>query len=838
MEHYNIGMFVLDDFAKTLLGILGKWAKKKLDGKQKFLRLLKALEPFGLGQLKADHRSVYTHALVQYAVEANPVELLGLFGHQSVYEAYSLREDNKELFLKALAEKLKKNDIPLLGKIYTSVEALQPEIKCFKDLYDFFTLQSSNPMQLKQYNETNHFMMTMLKDLEVTREEKERKSFPFQADRYMEQLRQPFKEKFIDTNHYIHLDAEQRKPRTDFSTVSPTGPDAGRKNKEENYDTVVYSPVDQYVEQWLAREDSRLLVIFGEYGTGKTTYVQYLAYRMAGARLHTETTGTTENAENETQQAAPPGPDGRCRIPLYFPLRDFEKEIEPFIVTQCSRAGIHDIDYPAFLQRAAQGEFVVLLDGFDEMTQKVDADEKGRNFEKIRRLMEAGSKCKFILTVRSEYFLSAADIDTVFRPGSSGDMDFLHLRPLNDAQIQEFLCGHTDDPGYYWELIQKVFDLHDLAKRPVLLQLMVDHLPDVIAEKGKQAQISASDLYRSCIAEELRRKSDRLKLQIPNKYRLKILRELAVWMFCNDALSFDTGSEEIRGLLRRYVEVDLEWEFEKYLNEFLTFNFLIRESDYRFRISHKSFRDYLTACQLTAEVAEGVPRIFGKTKITEEIIHFMLEQGPDKQKLLDLVLTCRADDYTEETQWQGSNGARVLLKMDRGIFKGKDLAGCRLVSVSFWEYDLSGTGFENADVSGCRFDENALGARFNNTEAARALLDLESSGLTDKDILLFKGLKHLSKLNLYGNQVSDISVLKDLEHLTELNFSENEVSDISVLKDLKHLTKLNFSENEVSDISALKDLKNLHELNLDSNEVSDISALMDLKNLHELNLDS
>lgn len=162
------------------------------------------------------------------------------------------------------------------------------------------------------------------------------------------------------------------------------------------------------------------------------------------------------------------------------------------------------------------------------MTRKIDADEKSKNFEKIRQLIDGSEKSKIILTARQQYFQSAADLQEVFKHAGKKNYQFIHLLPFDDDQIQQYLKTHTDNPGYYWEQIKKIFDLHDLAKRPVLLQLIVDYLPDLIEEKGEKEAINASDLYDKCIQDELRRKSSELDFIIPGKYRLEILHKSSV----------------------------------------------------------------------------------------------------------------------------------------------------------------------------------------------------------------------------------------------------------------------------------------------------------------------
>jgi hypothetical protein len=775
-------MFTTIELAKKIIESLAKWTRKKLERNHKVLKLLKAL---GLGALEDKFDSIYNHTLVEYAVDANPIELTLLFAAKDVKKAFQqglCKDDHTELE-KALEKELFSNKkLALLTHIYKNAKDLEPEIKSFCDLYEYFTLQVANPLLLRKYNEDKKFQVEMMA-------EKERKSFDFQAEQYLHRLQDDFQKDFLDKNHYIDLDAEiriEKKAREVFEKIDKADRIEKLKEKErekpgEQYDSIVYKPLDTFINQWLADDTRNFLVILGEYGTGKTTFLRHLAHQAAANKI-----------KPGSEKAIV---DDKNRLPLFFPLRYFEKNIEPFIVNQFSKEGISDIDFAGFKQRVANGEFVLLLDGFDEMTQKIDADEKSKNFDKIHQVIDSSKKSKIILTARQEYFQSATDIQEVFKHTDKKNYQFIHLLPFDDDQIQQYLGTHTDNPGYYWEQIKKIFDLHDLAKRPVLLQLIVDYLPVLIKEKGEKETINASDLYNKCIRDELGRKSSELDFIIPGKYRLEILQKVAVWMFLNDALNFDTGLLERELNLKQYFKTDRAWEFEKYLNEFLTFTFLIREADNRYRISHKSFRDYLTAQAFVIEIDSGKIEHFAGNRTTEEINHFILEQNPGKDVLLDLVLTAR--DLPEERQWQGTNAATILLRIDKKILKGRDLSLCQLPYVDFNNCDLSGTKFQNANLSNCSFDETVLSATFQDTNVENSDLDLSFSEI--KDIQFLKEFKGLARLDLSYNQITDISPIRELKNLSFLNLSFNPITDFSVLKELKNLIGLILSKNQMDE---------------------------------------
>ena len=258
----------------------------------------------------------------------------------------------------------------------------------------------------------------------------------------------------------------------------------------------------------------------------------------------------------------------------------------------------------------------------------------------------------------------------IFRYQNKENYQFLLLSPFNDEQIQSYLQKKTVNPDFYWQQIKNIFELHDLAKRPVLLDLIIRYLPELITEMPEnKPRIKATDLYQRCLEDELDRKSEDLTFKVPGKYRVEILQRISLIMYHTNTLSIDIQLDEIRLNLKKYFETKTEWEFEKHLNEFLSFTFLLREADYVFRISHKSFRDYLVASTLIKEIKNDNPIDFSKTKLSAEIINFIVELNPNKNHLLKWVLNSKK--LSESNQWLGSNSANILLRIEKTALKIK-----------------------------------------------------------------------------------------------------------------------------------------------------------------------
>ena len=124
----------------------------------------------------------------------------------------------------------------------------------------------------------------------------------------------------------------------------------------------------------------------------------------------------------------------------------------------------------------------------------------------------------------------------------------------------------------------------------------------------------------------------------------------------------------------------------------------------------------------------------------------------------------------------------------------------------------------------------------NGIQYATNLTRMELWGNQISNISLLSELTNLTILNLYANQISDITPLSELTSLTNLFIGSNQISDISVLSELTSLSGLFMHSNQISDISPISELANLSALTVNDNQISDISPLLTLTNLNSLYL--
>lgn len=478
--------------------------------------------------------------------------------------------------------------------------------------------------------------------------------------------------------------------------------------QEEEKESKETFQIDEYVYEWINNDEANHLSILGEYGTGKTSFCTKLAHDLA-IRYKENPLGT--------------------RIPIMINLKDYSKVMSVRqLITDLliNEYGIHGISFPLFEKMNEAGLFLLIFDGFDEMTQKVMFDIAYANFSMIADLARP-RKSKVILTCRTEFFRThekereiLIDIDKRY------NFDIVYLRQFSDPQIVDFLkkrvplieSYHTKKKGwqYYHGKINEIFDLGDLAKRPVLLDLIVKYLPQLVQEN---VAINAATLYRTAIGEELKR---RLKIGatiIQRDDRLKLMKLLAAWMYNNDKLYL--YYEQIPDLLNLKAHFDLKTrsDIEYHLNDFLTCSFLNRDANGNYRYSHKSLVDFLVAWKFVEDANNMYEKDILQKPITYEVVQFIKDLSINISTLHGWIMSTK-NRLPQEVRYLGGNSVTILNLLGDNFKRRK---------LDFSETRLDNAKFDGQDLDGLKFRKASLrNASMNNTSTVNA--DFSSADLT------------------------------------------------------------------------------------------------------------
>lgn len=358
--------------------------------------------------------------------------------------------------------------------------------------------------------------------------------------------------------------------------------------------------------------NSNLLIVFGDFGAGKTTLIRRFMQELARnklARLY----------------------DSGVRIPFLINLRDYNKVpdftslIRRFLSEE---AEMGDIQMRLVRRLNDDGRFVFLLDGFDEMLAKVTKPDRRRCFMEIASFI--GPKSKVILTGRPGYFPEHAEfaevLDSMGRQAISGGRNrvlsrLACLQLMDDGELDEFVARYrAQDAAAVQRLFQLQPSLRDLARRPVLAGMMVESAAE-LAALGQES-VSLRQLYelytRRWIATEEDKGSFRVLID-PEK-KGTFLRYLAMQMHLAGQLS--VHYRELDGRLAKYFELDASDTIDHFSHDVRTCSFLNRSDAGEYRFIHKSFMEYFAACEFEFFDRSPFADSFDKP-LTSEMIAFV-----------------------------------------------------------------------------------------------------------------------------------------------------------------------------------------------------------------------
>jgi predicted NACHT family NTPase/formylglycine-generating enzyme required for sulfatase activity len=396
--------------------------------------------------------------------------------------------------------------------------------------------------------------------------------------RYFDWLKTAAKDRRVDTL-YVPL----------ACTREEVDPNTKEKVGKDRYDAS-NGWMEGYIDRWLEDPCKEHISILGEFGTGKTWFTLHYAY----------------TAMNKYLEAKEKGLE-RPRVPLVIQLRDYSKALDCeslFSDFFFRRHEIPLLGYSAFEQLNRFGKLLLIFDGFDEMADKMDRQKMINHFWEIARIVVPGAKA--ILTCRTEHFPEAKEgrallnaelkASTANLTGEPPQFEVLDLEKFDDDQIRKALALRTDPKTV--DLILSHSQILDLARRPVLMEFILEALPEI--ERGKRVDLSRIYLYATRAKMERDIKSERTFTSMPDK--LYFMCELSWEMLTTETMSLNYRlfPDRLKCLFGEIVskEKDLDhWHYDMMRN-----TLLIRNHDGDYTPAHRSLLEFFVAFKATAEL--------------------------------------------------------------------------------------------------------------------------------------------------------------------------------------------------------------------------------------------
>jgi|GEM_PF-1596627 len=344
-----------------------------------------------------------------------------------------------------------------------------------------------------------------------------------------------------------------------------------------------------YLDEWLIKSDRKHIALLSDYGMGKSSYITFFAAKLAKQFLDAE--GITPS----------------IRIPIKISLAGRD----PATDFNCSDL-LDKIAQNLGCQTDAlrvlrdEGRLVFLLDAFDEMHLVGESSIRQDHFKQLWSLATPNNKILF--TGRPSYFLTREEERRILRL-EEGNLAFptcirVSLQELTDEQIR------TSFSNYYNEetaerlvtKYKKNENLWDLARRPVLMHLILDSLEHIGLFEEDSQVINPSQLLRRFTNFWVDRDHDielkRRQLLVDRNSRIQLFRQLSADMYFGQ-LSHISSSNLIELYRNLYPEDDRPSRSQTRENmeaDLRTCSFLIPDDSIDgFRFAHKPFFEFFVA---------------------------------------------------------------------------------------------------------------------------------------------------------------------------------------------------------------------------------------------------
>ncbi len=369
----------------------------------------------------------------------------------------------------------------------------------------------------------------------------------------------------------------------------------------------------------------RRLVIVGDPGAGKTTFLRRLAFELAEGRLkapqvgagasdvRSERTGPLYRMLAWFREAA-----ARPPFPVFIRIDGFARHIRagnngpadrtaPRWIPHYLAARAHDLNWDLdedfFRDRLASGEAMVPLDGLDEAPDQAAREDMARLLEQAT---QAWTDCQFIITTRPAAY-----------SGLSTLRDFEHARiePLQPEAIHQFLqhwcrCLYPDSPGeaerHLKELeaaLRMSTAIRGMASNPVMLTALA-----VLHWNDRRLPQQRAELYESVLVWLARSREIKPGRESWERFLL-LLQHLGLAMQSGDGgrkvqVSKGAAADILAG---RFTELPRDQQRQRAL-DFLTQEeadsgiIVSRDTDVRFW--HLTFQEHLAA-RAIAGLPEG-----------------------------------------------------------------------------------------------------------------------------------------------------------------------------------------------------------------------------------------
>lgn len=449
-----------------------------------------------------------------------------------------------------------------------------------------------------------------------------------------------------------------------------------QKLQLDNLEGKPSKPIQKYeyesvenVEEEIIREirnydwrDWGFISILGDYGSGKTTLMQRLFYKLNLMFL-----------SKEIQKQ-----------PVYIELKNYYKfkDLDLFLSSSFAKLFNKEISIDLIRKEIAKGKFIFLLDGFDEMSPQISKKVRLDNFNALFPLLSSSIS---LITCRPSYFLSNREYNSYLekikaeyhsrielkgnsKPSSLNiikkvDDTYSQLfnkyfeKPIDGTQLKESLSIFISELSesqidYFlmkfdtqfnakcktgWVSIKsfllKIYDLSELMTKPLLLTLIKDTilLEGEKYNENTSLQFGPAGLYEvyTNLNLDFDWQKGETRYFLTKSQRREFAEAISIVMFDNnilevqyeDLLKVVEDSQDILEDLRATLP---GIELENIISDIQICSFITRTQEDKFRFVHKSFMEFFIAKVIKNIIINDLTNSrFEKIAFPKEVLYFL-----------------------------------------------------------------------------------------------------------------------------------------------------------------------------------------------------------------------
>ena len=513
--------------------------------------------------------------------------------------------------------------------------------------------------------------------------------------------------------------------------------------------------LSDYVQDWLREEGKPVLFLLGHFGDGKTVFTYILTSNLA--RIYLE-----DPMESW--------------LPIRFALKDFYKagDSGAFIEKRLREFGAGLKEWTQIKQ---DRRVLLILDGFDEMSTRLDPASIGENIRNLQAccedlLHERSQNIKILITSRAHFFKNQRDVSLLIQRLHEPEM--IYLAPIERREVIHHLDALAEDDTTR-EMVQAIYRLHDpvgLGSKPLFLNMIKETLSRLANKTDKN--LNEIVLYDTYVLEALERKKEQLEdwrdmdrtpldieirdnlLQILEQVALALHRSRDKFVYLSD---FEmTFGAHLTGMLWRITEestVPGDAERDEDARARVGIRSLLSpvqmedpERKWPVDFCHRSIKEFFVARAIhraLIEDPEKAEKLMAEIRLNHEILDFaagILHMDEDNDFVQSLTAMARQTSaHAPKSTFLGANAVTLLyrltgkledndwskLRLDGADLTGADLShknfsGASLRHVQLDNANLAYADFRDCDLTGVRLEETVPVSALTLSPAKRKIL--------------------------------------------------------------------------------------------------------------------